>query len=264
MGNFIARHRRHPLVARLAKSCQRFLDRWHNVSYDMDLNGEGFVLARLAASGHLCSAPVFDVGANVGHWTELVKKLDPRAEVHAFEIVPETFARLRTALGATAGVVLNNVGVGGRNGTVVVHHFPQRPGLSSTVPGSGGGRTDFLEIECPLIGGGDYLRQRSIERLSLLKIDVEGGEPDVLAGFADALREGRIDAVQFEYGRINIRRRFLLADFFDLFAGYGYRVGKIYPNYVDFRDYRVEDEDFRGPNYLAIAPAARHLVDLLR
>jgi hypothetical protein len=28
-------------------------------------------------------------------------------------------------------------------------------------------------------------------------------------------------------------------------------VGKIYPDYVDFRDYDLSDEDFLGPNYLA-------------
>lgn len=30
-----------------------------------------------------------------------------------------------------------------------------------------------------------------------------------------------------------------------------YAVGKIYPDYVDFRDYDLGDEDFLGPNYLA-------------
>jgi FkbM family methyltransferase len=264
MGNFISRHRRHPLIAGMAKRCQRFLNRWHNLSYDCELNGEHFVLERLAASGLLRSAPVFDVGANIGQWTEVVKTLEPAAQIHAFEIVPDTFAKLQARVGGVGGIELNNQGLGARAGTIVVHHFPKKPGLSSTVPGSGGGRRDFVEIECPIIRGDDYMQQHAIPRLSFLKIDVEGGEPDVLAGFEAALSEQRIAVIQFEYGKINISRRFLLADFYALFARHGYAVGKIYPNYVDFRDYHIDDEDFRGPNYLALAPGAQYAMNLLR
>jgi len=57
--------------------------------------------------------------------------------------------------------------------------------------------------------------------------------------------------VQFEYGRVNILTHFLLRDFYELFARFGYVVGKIYPDHVDFRSYDLGDEDFLGPNYFA-------------
>ena len=40
---------------------------------------------------------------------------------------------------------------------------------------------------------------------------------------------------------------FLLYDFYEFFETRGYVVGKIYPNYVDFRAYDLNDEDFLGP-----------------
>jgi hypothetical protein len=80
---------------------------------------------------------------------------------------------------------------------------------------------------------------------------VEGAEHLVLEGLETQLRSERVRFVQFEYGRVNILTHFLLRDFYQLFASYGYVVGKIYPDYVDFREYDLSDEDFMGPNYLA-------------
>lgn len=264
MGNLIARHRRNRLVRWWARRCQRFLDRYHNLSYDIDRNGERFVLERLAALGVLAEAPVFDVGANVGGWTLAVKALAPQATVHSFEIVPATFAALRERTAGLPGVVINDFGLGDREDSVVVRHFPAKPGLSSTVVGSGGGRTDFVEVAARIRRGDDYLAESGIAAVSLLKIDVEGAEPDVLAGFAGALAAGKVSAIQFEYGKVNISRRFLLKDFFGLLGGYGYRVGKIFPTYVEFRDYRLEDEDFRGPNFLAVRKEREDILSVMR
>jgi hypothetical protein len=96
-----------------------------------------------------------------------------------------------------------------------------------------------------------------------LKIDVEGHEPDVLAGCEKLLREGRIRAIQFEYGRVNIETRFLLLDFYDLLCGYDMVIGKIYPFSVDFREYAYVHEDFLGPNYLAVHKSQQSLLQAL-
>jgi hypothetical protein len=91
---------------------------------------------------------------------------------------------------------------------------------------------------------------------------VEGAEHLVLEGLADLLREQRARFVPFEYGRVNILTHFLLRDFYEPFGSHGYLVGKIYPDYVDFREYELSDEDFLGPNYLATAAASGSQVSL--
>ena len=98
--------------------------------------------------------------------------------------------------------------------------------------------------------------------MDFLKLDVEGAEHLVLQGLDESLQNGRIRFVQFEYGRVNILTHFLLRDFYQLFRGYGYAVGKIYPDYVEFRDYDLRDEDFLGPNYLACRVEDEALVHL--
>src|SRR4051812_16969568 len=111
--------------------------------------------------------------------------------------------------------------------------------------------------------GSDFLQREGIRKVDFLKLNVEGAEHLVLEGLKDQLREQRIRFVQFEYGRVNILTHFLLRDFYQLFATYGYVVGKIYPDHVDFREYELGDEDFLGPNYLA-CPAADPALERLR
>src|SRR5437867_464786 len=81
------------------------------------------------------------------------------------------------------------------------------------------------------------VREQGIDRVDLLKMDVEGAEHLVLAGLAQTLGARRVRFVQFEYGRVNILTKFLLHDFYELFRRYGYVVGKIFPDFVDFRAY---------------------------
>jgi hypothetical protein len=101
------------------------------------------------------------------------------------------------------------------------------------------------------VRGDSFLQREGIAEVDFLKLDVEGAEHLVLKGLEDRLQQRSIRFIQFEYGRVNILTHFLLRDFYQLLTGYGYVVGKIFPDYVDFREYELGDEDFIGPNYLA-------------
>ncbi|MFM9971903.1 MAG: hypothetical protein ACKVQK_26275 [Burkholderiales bacterium] len=43
-----------------------------------------------------------------------------------------------------------------------------------------------------------------------------------------------------------------------------YLLGKLYPDHVDFRAYQLEDEDFLGPNYVAVRQGRGDLIEALR
>ena len=43
----------------------------------------------------------------------------------------------------------------------------------------------------------------------------------------------------------------------------GYLVGRLFPDFVDFRAYALEDEDFSGPNYVAVRKTRSDIVDAL-
>lgn len=244
---------RRPLARLADRLCVDLHRSYENYDYEFDTNGERRVLEKLATV--FPSHPMlFDVGANRGEWALTASEIFSGSTIHAFEIVPQTFASLEQAVRGVSSIHCHNVGMSDRSGELTVYLPEGSSAVATSVPG-------FAEqyhalrvkpVVAQVINGNAFCDAEGIESIDLLKIDVEGHEDRVLQGFQRLLRESRVKVIQFEYGRINIDTHFLLKDFYDLLGGYGYRIGKIYPHYVDFREYRHEHEDFLGPNYLAV------------
>ena len=246
LARFIARHRRGLLARKFAGLARRYLE-WHgNVNYDIETNGEGFVLDTLRA---FRPRILFDAGANRGDWTLAACSRHPEALIHAFEISPPTFEALAANVASNSRVHCNNVGLSDSEGPITIRHYG---GLSALTTATAYPHPfEFSEITARTVRGDSYAARNGIDRIDLLKIDVEGMEEAVLRGFEALFARHAIDLVQFEYGRVAILNHVLLSDFHAFFRERGYVVGKIYPVYVDFRDYDFADEDFLGPNFLA-------------
>jgi FkbM family methyltransferase len=259
----IARRRGSRLLVALGRIAGAYIRALDNVNYDIHTNGEEEVLRRVtvAAEGQTC---LFDVGANVGEWTSLAHSLARGTEIHAFEIVPETFEALRRSVGQLPGVRLNNVGLGSSDREVSVDIYPGDSSRASTVFISEEPERHSTVVS-RVMKGDEYCANAGIRRIHFLKIDTEGADFEVLEGFSRMLTEGRIDVIQFEYGTWAVWTKDLLRDHFQLLNSAGYRVGKLFPRGVEFRDYdpRV-DETFRGPNYVAVHERRSDLVAALR
>ncbi len=259
LARFVARHRDTLVLRKVAGLCRRYLS-WHsNANYDAWSNGEAFVLETLS---RYSPRVLFDAGANVGDWSRMARRLCPSAGIHAFEISPPTFDRLLENTRGDASIRCRNVGLSDQPGTVTLHHYDDYPALTtaSDYPHP----FAFSSLEATVTTGDAYARENAIEHIDLLKIDVEGMEHQVLNGVSELLSRRAIDLVQFEYGRVNILSHFLLRDFHRFFGDRGYRVGKMYPRHVEFREYELEDEDFIGPNYLACREELAELLERLR
>jgi FkbM family methyltransferase len=241
-----ARVRQNPVLRTAAKLCHQYLKWFGNGSYKPARNGERWLLEGLGAEP---IQTVLDVGANVGSWSLMAAELLPQATIYALEVVPDTAATLRDRVQGHNRIRPFALGLAAETGTLALRYnaVASTHATFTDYPHSWSGE----RIDCPVVRGDEFLAQQGISRVDFLKIDVEGAEHLVLQGFDDALRRGRIRFVQFEYGLVNILTHFLLRDFYELFRRYGYMVGKIYPDYVEFRDYKLRDEDFLGPNYLA-------------
>jgi FkbM family methyltransferase len=259
LGRLVARHRRNPGVRTVARLATRLVDAYQNVNYQPETNGESRVLEVLGRQSGIRT--IFDVGANVGEWSLLAAKHVPTAAIYGFEIVPATADRLRRAVAAQPRIRVNPFGLGSRDGPIKVKHFPNASGFSSTLdfPHT----EDFTWIDATIRRGDDYLQEQNLQGIDLLKVDVEGSERDVLDGFSGAFKSETIDVVQVEYGQANVLSGFLLRDIHVYFKERGFAVGKIFPTYVDFREYHPRDEDLRGPNYLAVRLARTDLRDAL-
>jgi FkbM family methyltransferase len=265
IGRFFACNRSNPWIRRTNTALVALHKGYENLNYDFRSNGELEVLRRLATTEMAVTKTIFDVGANRGEWTALATDVFKGAYVHAFEIVPETFARLHARHGDEGNIVLNNVGLSDREGPMTVYFSAEHHGVATCVAG-------FSEVfhqyqpearQVRTTTGDAYCMTKNITAIDFLKIDVEGFEPQVLKGFEAMLRAGKIDVLQFEYGYINIDTHFLLKDFYDYLCQFNMTIGKIYPNHVQFRPYRHMDEDFLGPNYLAVRSERNDLISVL-
>lgn len=250
-----------PIYRFLYKCARRYVAAYENVNYDFRVNGEAYVLQKLAECG---MSVIFDVGANRGEWTRLAIATNPGARIHSFEIVPSTFALLKDAVSGLEGVTLNNVGLNDRAGTCEILVSQAKDTHSTMVSTTIGRNSEFKPISVNCITGDDYCAANDVQHIDLLKIDVEGAEPAVLRGFSKMLSSGKISVIQFEYTEINIDSRYLLKDFYAVLGCYGYVVGKLYPNGVDFKAYDFRDENFRGPNYIAALRMRDDVVEAMR
>ena len=137
---------------------------------------------------------VFDAGANRGQTAKEIRRWLPRVELHCFEPAPETFQRLRANVN---DAMLHPYGLGRRVGM----HRMDRSGsdLMSRVLKDSSVEDDpssVIDVELSTVDA--ELEKHGLERLAVLKVDVEGHEIAVLEGADRALKEGRIDLILLE------------------------------------------------------------------
>jgi FkbM family methyltransferase len=214
---------------------------------DLTVNGE---LALLQRTSFLDFRVLFDVGANVGKWSEAALTAHPHATIHAFEIVPSTFRTLSANLVPQAGrVVANDFGLADTDGEVMVHVGPDP--IISSIYDFGKPQAGTKRVPCRVRRGDHYASEQGISQIDFVKIDAEGADFLVVRGLEVLLATQSIRLLQFEYNYGAIVSHFLLYDFYKLLTAYGYELGRLTPHGVVFRDYEFAYEDFNGPNYVA-------------
>ena len=128
---------------------------------------------------------VVDVGANLGWYSMLFDKcVRPSGSVHAFEPVPWIRQKLEENCilnGVGAGVIRNNVGLGASEGTLTLYSFAELShGETSARPFDGARISSQESARCITLD--QYVRASRLEHVALVKVDIEGGEWDVLCG----------------------------------------------------------------------------------
>lgn len=144
--------------------------------------------AAFVGPGDLC----VDGGAHVGNRVGCFRRLGAR--VVAVEPNPDCVGVLRWLYGRDPGVTIAAVGLGAEEGRAVLHASSRHPTVSSTSPdwiAEVSGDPSFaavrwdrrLEIDVTTLDA--LVRDHGFP--AFVKLDVEGSEPDVLAGLSIAL-----------------------------------------------------------------------------
>ena len=136
---------------------------------------------------------VFDVGANAGIFSLAALAASPLAVVHAFEPTPEIAARLRhtAKLNDLSGLCVHEVGISARNGSAALRRFRGETNSNEgmnylTESGEAG------DERVPTVSIDAFCDDHAIDRIDLLKIDIQGNEYAALAGAAAMIGAGRI------------------------------------------------------------------------
>jgi FkbM family methyltransferase len=180
---------------------------------------------RMLRRGDAC----VDVGAHSGrHALPMARKVGPRGSVMAFEPIPRCFAglaeQLRAGGPAFACVKLHACAlsdVEGRAEFVLAIDLPEYSGLHERVY-DGPTRLERIDVETRRLDG----FTASLANLRYIKIDVEGGEWNVIKGAADTIARLR-PVISFEFGK-------------NSYAGYGVDPGALFDYFAGQR-YRLFD-----------------------
>ncbi len=195
---------------------------------------------------------VFDVGANVGSWSEALLEAEPNARVYCFEPSKVAFATLEERFAGHGGVVLSRMALGESSGTAQLYSDRPGSGLASLVRR----RLDHLDIAMAMheeveVSTLDAVIEATGIRPTILKLDVEGWELSVLKGGGETLRS--VACVQFEFGGCNIDTRTYFQDFYYFFKSAGFDIYRLSPRgVVQITDYVEAHESFVTTNFVAV------------
>lgn len=153
---------------------------------------QSFLVALKLRPGAVC----FDVGANTGQTIDAFLSGAGDRGVHAFEPSEEPFAELQGKYGSDPRVHLVKAGVSSRAGTEVIYvnASSKLNSLHKTNQESEFKQGEVVgEETIELVTLDAYCSENGIDFVDVLKIDVQGHEPEVLEGAQDLIRTGRIE-----------------------------------------------------------------------
>lgn len=133
---------------------------------------------QLKTSDQVKGKVIIDVGGYIGDSVLVLSELNP-STIYTFEAVPENYELLKKTmqLNHISNYVAERVALGAETGTQIMH-----------VCGSGSSSTEregitFREdVQVPVITLDEYVQQHEIKNIGLIKVDIEGSEPEFLKG----------------------------------------------------------------------------------
>lgn len=169
------------------------------------------------------STHILDVGANRGQFLQLVLQNLPLAfEVHCFEPSSDAFHHLQNYFSSKRNVYLYNLDLSSQTGSSRLYNAGTVFGTTYPMDES-----FCLPEKIKMSTLDEFCNDRGIDSVFYLKIDVEGGEFDVLNGGRNLLKSGLVKFLQFEYGPNHIKSKCFMRHFYELLSHYRiYRILK--------------------------------------
>lgn len=137
---------------------------------------------------------IFDVGLNVGDFSELICKNNKYSQIYAFEPVNIYYEFAKKRLNKYENVSINNYGLGNTNETLDIyiagkHHLGWNTFLKKDPHQKDKFYNNMIKQKANLITLDGFCEENKITKIDLIKIDVEGFECRVIEGFLNTLKK---------------------------------------------------------------------------
>ena len=217
-------HPRHQLVFDLGRGVNGLLRLGDDLTLRVFLNGIDRALTSTLRAYLRLGMVVLDVGANTGLYTSIAAAcVGPAGRVFAFEPIPYLARRVRenAELNRLTNVEVIEAAIGAEVGRSDLHlSAAGGDGWASLYAWNWSG-PETLSV--PVLALDDWLEAASIERVDLVKIDVEGAEHDVLRGAVRSLATGKIGALIVEFNEeTQAAAHLTAADLREFLTGFGF------------------------------------------
>jgi len=137
---------------------------------------------------------IIDVGANVGYTARFFARVaGPTGKVHAFEPNPLIFPLLKQNVASLEQVSVHNLGLSSGNGEFPLFIAGSNHGVACFAEKYPASHLVYREgetmrsVDAEVVMGDQFLKQKGIDHVDVIKIDVEGWELNVLAGLAETI-----------------------------------------------------------------------------
>jgi FkbM family methyltransferase len=225
------------------------------------LNGKG-AASDFHSSGEISAlqkllqrdAIIFDVGANNGEWALALARGLESPKFFMFECAPICLAEIEKRLPKLRGQLFPYA-VSDERGIGKMFTPIRGSGLSSLHERSDVGinQETYEEIFVEKTTVDDFVDREGVEKIDLLKMDIEGHELSALKGATSSINAGKVQSIMFEFGSANVNSRTYFRDFWNMLH-HSFNVYRITPggDLLRISAYSEELEYFRGStNYLA-------------
>jgi len=226
------------------------------------LSGETYLINSILPKYLNKNAIIFDVGANVGKYTDQLRKQFPNSIIYAFEPSSYSFTILQENTKNDPKIKSYQKGLSSLSSTKNLYDYGNMSGTSSQATlypeifeefkqhkFSNEVYTKKETIEMTSID--DFCLSSNIDCINFIKIDTEGHEIEVLKGSQKMIQNKKIKIIQFEFNEMNVISRVFLKDFYDLLSSYYFfrlDSNRLIPIFT----YNTNNEIFKFQNILAI------------
>jgi len=128
---------------------------------------------------------VFDIGANTGVYSLIAKTIKPKLAVHAFEPISSIYQKLKNNIDINQYTIQSHeLAASDKTGTAIIYGLDTEHQYAASITNT----NNFTKgTEIRTITLDEFVQKNSITKVDLIKIDVEGHEPEVLSGFSKGL-----------------------------------------------------------------------------